>query len=205
VRSCGRGSKPFRAHAVPTTKGCSTCYGGGELPTLSHGLAREEARSTFAPGESAHITHLVTASPILGATDGGIVASPRTRRHEERRPSVPHLPAGLCCPGDGVDGAVWLAACFPSEEGELSHAARFEGSAREAEANATARALLSRGALLSARARIGRSRSCSRVVDVVAEVVRQCQAQRSGRSPLHPIWRTFRDGRLARGPMYESM
>jgi hypothetical protein len=164
-----------------------------------------EAWSTFAPGESAHITHTVTASPILGATDGGIGTSPRTRRHEERWPLVPHLPAGLCCPGDGIDGAVWLAACFPSEGGELSHAACFEGSAREAEANATARALLLRGALLPARARIGRSRSCSRVVDVVAEVDRQCQTQRSGRSPLHPIWRTFRDGRLARGPMYESM
>jgi len=100
------------------------------------------ARSTFTPGESTHITHTVTASPILGATDGGIGASPRTRRHEERWPSVPYLPAGLCCPGDGVDGAVWLAACFLPEGRELSHAARFEGGAREAEANATARALL---------------------------------------------------------------
>jgi len=42
------------------------------------------AGSTFAPGESAHSTHTVTASPILGATDGGLGASPRTRRHEER-------------------------------------------------------------------------------------------------------------------------
>jgi hypothetical protein len=50
--------------------------------------------------------------------------------------------ASLCCPGDGVDGAVWLAACFLPEGRELSHAARFEGGAREAEANATARALL---------------------------------------------------------------
>jgi hypothetical protein len=57
---------------------------------------------------------------------------------------MPHLPAGLCCPGDGVDGAVWLAACSPSEGGELSHAVCFEGGAREAEANATARALLTK-------------------------------------------------------------
>jgi hypothetical protein len=28
--------------------------------------------------------HAVTASPTLGATDGGLEASPRTRRHEER-------------------------------------------------------------------------------------------------------------------------
>jgi len=32
---------PCRAHDHPTTMGCSTCYGGGELPTLPHGLARE--------------------------------------------------------------------------------------------------------------------------------------------------------------------
>jgi len=50
-----------------------------------------------------------------------------------------------------------------------------------------------------ARARIGRSRSCSRVDGGVAEVVRRCSAQRSGRSPSHPIWKAFRDGRLARG------
>ena len=29
-------------------------------------------------------THSVAASPILGATDGGLAAPPRTRRHEER-------------------------------------------------------------------------------------------------------------------------
>jgi len=28
--------------------------------------------------------HVVIASPILGATDGGLEAPPRTRRHEER-------------------------------------------------------------------------------------------------------------------------
>jgi len=33
---------------------------------------------------------------------------------------------------------------------------------------------------------------------VVAEVVRQWPAQRSGRTPSHPIWIAFRDGRLAR-------
>jgi hypothetical protein len=53
---------------------------------------------------------------------------------------VLHLPADLYRPGDGIDGAVWLAACLSSEEGGLSHAARDERSAREARANASARA-----------------------------------------------------------------
>jgi len=48
------------------------------------------------------------------------------------------------------------------------------------------------------RARIGRSRSCSRVVDVVAEVDRQWLAQRSGRTSISPDLEAFRDGRLAR-------
>lgn len=38
----------------------------------------------------------------------------------------------------------------------------------------------------------------------VAEVDRQCPAQRSGRSPSHPIWIAFRDGRLARSSTCES-
>jgi hypothetical protein len=100
---------------------------------------------------------------------------------------VPHLPADLYRPEDGIDGAVWLAACPCSEEEGLSHAARNERRAREAEANASVRAL--HGALTPERARIGRSRSCSRVVDVVAEVDRRCSAQRSGRSPFHLTWK----------------
>jgi len=54
-------------------------------------------------------------------------------------------------------------------------------------------------ALSSRRARIGRSRSCSRVVDVVAEVDGQWPAQRSGRTSISPDLEAFRDGRLARG------
>jgi hypothetical protein len=53
-------------------------------------------------------------------------------------------------------------------------------------------------ALPPKRARIGRSRSCSRVVDVVAEVDRQWPAQRSGRTSISPDLEAFRDGRLAR-------
>jgi len=53
-------------------------------------------------------------------------------------------------------------------------------------------------ALPPRRARIGRSRSCSRVVDVVAEVDRQWPAQRSGRTSISPDLDAFRDGRLAR-------
>lgn len=50
----------------------------------------------------------------------------------------------------------------------------------------------------SKRARIGRSRSCSRVMDVVAEVDGQWPAQRSGRTSISPDLEAFRDGRLAR-------
>jgi hypothetical protein len=57
---------------------------------------------------------------------------------------VSHLPAGLHCPADGIVGAVWLAARLPSEEGGLSHAARLERGAREARANASARARTSK-------------------------------------------------------------
>jgi hypothetical protein len=137
-----KGLQTFRAHDHSDDHGVLDLLRRRGTPNVPSRACPRGTRSTFAPGESTHITHTVTASPILGATDGGIGTSPRTRRHEERWPSVPHLPAGLCCPGDGVDGAVWLAACFLSEGGELSHAARFEGGAREAEANATVRALL---------------------------------------------------------------
>jgi len=93
---------------------------------------------------------------------------------------------------------VWLAARLFSEERGLSHAGRVERGAREAGANASARAHLGVRARLPKRARIGRSRSCSRVVDVVAEVDRQWPAQRSGRTSISPDLDAFRDGRLAR-------
>jgi len=57
----------------------------------------------------------------------------------------------------------WLAARPSSEEGGLSHAARVESRAGEAGANAAARLILARSPT-PRRARIGRSRSCSRVV-----------------------------------------
>jgi len=57
---------------------------------------------------------------------------------------VLYLLADLYCPGGGIEGAVWLAARLPSEEGGLSHAARVERRAREAGANASARARPSR-------------------------------------------------------------
>lgn len=125
-------------------------------------------------------------STILGATDGGLRAPPRTRRQEERCPWTSQLTAACCCPGDGVHGATWLAACFPLEGGGLSQAARLDRGGREAEANVTGKG---GNARRPARARIGRSRSCSRVGSDVAEVVRRCSAQRSERSPLHPIWK----------------
>jgi len=62
----------------------------------------------------------------------------------------------------------------------------------------------STGALRPVRARIGRSRSCSRVVDVVAEVDRRCFGAEKRTLSISPDLEAFRDGRLARGPTCES-
>jgi hypothetical protein len=93
----------------------------------------------------------------------------------------------LALPTDGIHGVAWLAACLSSKEGGLSHAVRFEQGRAGSGGQRIGTGARQR-ALPPARARIGRSRSCSRVVDVVAEVDRQWPAQRSGRSPSHPIW-----------------
>jgi len=94
---------------------------------------------------------------------------------------------------------VWLAARLFSEERGLSHAGRVSKEAHGKRGPTHRHGLiLGVRALLSKRARIGRSRSCSRVVDVVAEVDRQWPAQRSGRTSISPDLEAFRDGRLAR-------
>jgi hypothetical protein len=95
----------------PDDHGVLDWHGGGEPPNLPHGSSVKET-GYLRSGQIGPNSHIAIASPILGATDGGLEAPPRTRRHEERWPSVPHLLADLYCPGDGVDGA-GLARCPP--------------------------------------------------------------------------------------------
>jgi hypothetical protein len=76
---------------------------------------------------------------------------------------VLHLPAGLYCPGDGIEGAVWLAARLPRKrEGYRTPGASKD--ARGKRGRTHRHGLIQKRAPRSRRARIGRSRSCSRVV-----------------------------------------
>jgi len=139
-RSHAEGTPAFRGHDCPTTTGCSTRFGGGERQPLSHGL----------PRDSDDVPSLRADRPTLAYSHG--LTHPRRNRRWTRDAASHAAPrsCGLPCPiyrqactcsEDGPDGAVWLAACCPSEGRQLSHAARFERIAREAEADATARAL----------------------------------------------------------------
>jgi hypothetical protein len=133
-------------------------------------------------------SHTATVSPILGATDGGLETPPRTRRREELWPSVPHLPAGLHLFGRRP-GWCGVARCLLSLGRATAVARRALRENRAGSGGKRNGPGSQQRAPALARARIGRSRSCSRVIHVVAEVDRQCPTQRSGRSPLHPIWR----------------
>jgi len=170
------------------TTGCSVRYGGGEPPDTLSRLVRDRGgvpslRANRPMFRTQSLPHPSSAQPTVdsrrrlarGVTRSGDLRCPTSRQTCTARETASMV-------------RTWLAACSPSEEGGLPQAARLERGAREARANASARAHLGR-ALPSKRARIGRSRSCSRVVDVVAEVDRQWPAQRSGRSPFHPIWK----------------
>jgi len=167
--------------------------------------ARPRARrGTFAPGSSAHtrtspLPHPSSAQPTMDSMR-------RLARGATRS-------GGLRCSTDWqactVQEAASMVRCgsLPAlprtREGCRTPRASKEGRGKRGPTHRHGLALGKR-ARRSRRARIGRSRSCSRVVDVVAEVDRQWPAQRSGRTPFHPIWTRFGDGRLARGSTYES-
>lgn len=92
-RSAGtrRALQPSGKAYRPTTKGCSTRFGGGEPQrTLSPRLAVERGRVPSLRTDRPTPAHR-HASTILGATDGGLVAPPRTRRREETCPTASHL------------------------------------------------------------------------------------------------------------------
>jgi len=80
---------------------------------------------------------------------------------------------------------VWLAACSPPEGGGAV-ACRAPRRRRAGSEGQRVGRVLKR-----ACAEAGEDRALEVVLArhfVVAEVVRQCQAQRSGRPPFHPIW-----------------
>jgi hypothetical protein len=156
------GSPTFRSHAAPTTKGCSTHDGGGEPCTPPRGSPREGVRAPSLR-VSRPTRYTVTASTILGATDGGPVTPLRKRRGGELWPSSPHLLAGLRLTAETVT----MVSCgsLPASPGRerLSHAARFERS-RAGSGGQRSGTGSSREPSRRRGARIGRSRSCSRVI-----------------------------------------
>jgi len=173
--------------------------------TSRHSLKAKPARETGylrSWGTDPYL-HAVTASPILGATDGGLEASPRTRRHEERWPSVLQ-PSGGLVPSGRWHRECSVARCPPSFESgrAIAHRAcretRTESGGQRSGTGSSKRGPPRRGE------RGSDARGRARASLNVAEVDRQWPAQRSGRSPFHPIWIAFRDGRLARSSTCES-
>jgi hypothetical protein len=135
-----RKAPTFRAHAAPMTMGCSTRKGGGEpLDALSRLAARGTRVPSLLANRPTHTLRHRLNHPRRNRRWTRGVAS-----HAASRGAVTFgaLPPGRLALAreDGIDGVVWLAACLSSEEGGLSHAARVERSAREAEANASERA-----------------------------------------------------------------
>jgi len=180
------------------TMGCSIGYGGGEPPNLPHGSS-VKAAGYLRSGQIGPNSHTAIASPILGATVGGLEAPPRPRRHEERWPSQLHPLAVLHRPGDSGEGAS-VARCPPSlgRERAIAHRARrktrTEGGGRRVGTDSLRKEESSCRGGRGSDAR-GRARAS---FDVVAEVDGQWPAQRSGRTSISPDLEAFRDGRLAR-------
>jgi len=176
-----RGSRSVRrAEGTPTFRVITPPDDQGVLDpsrrrgTSRHSLAASprKGRGTFTPGESTHVhtqplPHPSSAQPTVDSRRRlarGVTRSGGLRCSISRQTCTVRETASMV--------RMWLAACLPSEEGGLSHAGRVERRVREAGASAAAR-LIQTGSPRPRRARIGRSRSCSRVVDVVAEVDRQ--------------------------------
>jgi len=159
--SCGRLSCLPVSCASLGDPGCSIHDGGGEPLGALAARPRGRSRRTFAPRGSAHGTHIVIVSTILGATDDGLATPLRTRRSRRAVILGARTPGRLALHGAGIDGC-GVARCLPS-------LGRVEGYRTSRVPEGRARSGGQRGgtggnALRPARARIGRSRSCSRVV-----------------------------------------
>jgi hypothetical protein len=199
--SCGRHSN-LPSSCRPTTIGCSVRYGGGERPATLSRLTPREKRGTFTPGEPTHtctqsLPHPSSVQPTV----------------DSRR----RLARGVTRSGDLRCSTSWQA-CTAQEAAPKVRYGSLPAFLRKREGCRTPRAskeahgkrgpthrhgLFEKGP--SGRgARGSDARGRARASLNVAEVDRQWPAQRSGRSPFHPIWIAFRDGRLARSSTCES-
>jgi hypothetical protein len=183
------GTPTFRSTRRTDDQGCSNRVGGGDLTILPHGLRPRGRRRTFAPIGSAHTRNQAIASPTLGATDGGC-ANAASHAALAKSGDPRRSTSGQPCTVRSRRRRCGVTRCLLSP-GRARAVARRGISQPIAARSEGQRGGTGGDALLPPRARIGRSRSCSRVV-VVAEVDRQCPAKRSGRPPFHPIWRRSR-------------
>jgi len=134
------GTPTFRSKRRPMTRGARYASEEGTSCLPSRDRTRRAVEDLLSDRIGPH-SQPVTASPTLGATDGGFAAPLRTRRHDERWPPSLHLSAVLHGPEDG-GGGTSVARCSPSPRkgGGPSQAVRLERAVRGAGANASARA-----------------------------------------------------------------
>jgi len=175
----------------------------GNLTLLSHGSS---ARGTEVPSLRANRPtfahrHCLTHPRRNRRWARGVASHAASRRAV----ALGAPPFGsLALPTDGIHGVAWLAACLSSKEGGLSHAARFEQERAGIGGQRIGTGSRQR-APPPARARIGRSRSCSRVVEVSCRSRRTVYGAEKRTLSISPDLEAFRDGRLARGPTHESV
>jgi len=156
----------------------------GTSDALSLTARRREGPGTFAPGGSAHartstLPRPSSARPTVGSRRRlarGVSRSSVLRRPTSRRLAAAgrrrrRCGVARCLSSLGRGRAVARRAPREGRTGSGGQRTGTGGNTRNTK---------------PARARIGRSRSCSRVVVVVAEVVRRCSAQRIGRFSISP-------------------
>jgi hypothetical protein len=156
--------------------------------TSRHSLTASprERRGTFAPGGSTQVRtpSLPHPSSVQPTVDSGRRLARGVTKSGDLRCPI----SWRTCTAQGTASMVrtWLAACFPSEGGGLSHTARVERSVRKAEANASARAATpscrgERGS--DAR---GRARASLNWLQKSTDSGRRREADAP---PFHPIWK----------------
>jgi hypothetical protein len=158
---------------------------------------------TFAPGESTHtrtqsLPHPSSAQPTV---DSGRRLARGVKRSGGLRGSTFWR---SCTDQETVAKVrVWLAARLLSEEGGLSH----PGASKEAHGKAGGQRIgtgtFQKGALRSRRARIGRSRSCSRVISCCCRS-RQTVAGAEKRTHLHFTRSGSVQGRAPSSPLQRT-
>lgn len=174
--TCG-GRPTLRPHAATTTQGVLDARRRRGTPRPALTACGREGRGTFSPGESAHVrtlsrSHPSSAQPTMDSRRRLARGAPKSR--DLRRPI-----GWRSCTAQATVAKVrvWLAARLSSEGGGLTHAAHVERRAREARANATARAATPHGP----RGRGSDARGGARASwNAVAEVVGQRRCREAG-------------------------